>query len=257
MSLYFYRSLMFNDLYSYVPEPWKIHIKRSDLDPIIRKLNKQDPRDVLPWKYSIFEPLKYIDPDDVRVVILGEPTTIKELSTGIPYSIPIDYRFTDIAKRIPNPPVRSKVIAYLSNVTDTNDATLRDCIRKGILLLNYPLTCSDKQKYAHVNYGWETLVTNLLERLLYRSDKQLLLVAWNYYAYKLYNNLNFVWIPDIHNQIYKSPVHSNLRMIISSGPDKNTTITEQSKEHDKYKLLSSRYEFDDEDLMKFISAFQR
>lgn len=245
---------MFNDLYSYVPESWRMYIKQTDLDPIIKKLNKHHPREVLPCKYSIFEPLRYIEPNDVSVIILGEPTTIKELSTGIPYSIPIDYRFTDIAKRIPNPPICSKVIRYLSSVTDTSDDTLKDCIRKGILLLNYPLTCSDKQKYAHVNYGWEMIVTNILERLLYRADKQLLLVAWNYYAYKIYNNVNFIWIPDIKNRIYKSPVHPNLRMIVTSGPDKNTTITEQSKERVKYELLSSRYEFDDINLGSFISC---
>ena len=87
---------MFNDLHKYVPESWRIYINNADLNRVIEKLNKHNPLEVLPLKENIFECLHYIEPEDVHTIILGYPSPQKELSSGIAYSIPFEYRFTDI-----------------------------------------------------------------------------------------------------------------------------------------------------------------
>ena len=231
---------MFNDIYNYVPQEWKFYIDERSLAPVIEKLNRHQFNDVLPEKDRIFEPLSLIKPNDVRVVILASPSPQNELSSGIPYGIPFEYRFTDIAKRIPEPPIRKNVIDYIYSLLDgERDNTLKDAVSRGILLLNYPLTCSPKRKNAHINYDWSTIVKRIIERLLFRDNSSLLLIAWNEEAYNLYTNVITNWLPSMDNMVYTSPVYRNMRMIVATGPDKNI-----SNNRSKYSLISSSIPFD-------------
>ena len=235
---------MFNDLYTYIPEQWRFYINQSDLSLITNRLNRHRLTDVLPSKHQIFEALTLIDPEDVKVVILGYPSPSSDLSSGIAYGIPFEYRFTDIYKRIPHPPIQTSVIDYLYSILNgETDTTLRDAVKRGILLLNYPLTCSPGRKLAHIKYGWSTIIKRIIERLLYRSDSSLLLVAWNEDAYSIYTSIVPDWIPNIDGSRFTSPSHPNVTMIISTGPDKNTTVNEPSN---KYHKLASRYPFNNE-----------
>lgn len=231
---------MFNDIYNYVPREWKFYIDERSLAPVIDKLNHHRSDDVLPEKNRIFESLSLVKPNDVRVLILAPPSPQKELSSGIPYSIPFDYRFTDIAKRIPEPPIRKNVIDYIYSLIDgERDTTLKDAVSRGILLLNYPMTCSPKRKNAHINYEWSTIVKRIIERLLFRDNSSLLLVAWNEEAYNLYTTIITSWLPNMDNMVYISPVYRNVRMIVATGPDKNITDNRS-----KYSLTSASIPFD-------------
>ena len=235
---------MFDDLYRYVPESWRFYINQSDLTQVINRLNRHRLSDVLPAKERIFEALTLIDPEDVKVVVLGHPSPSSDLSSGIAYGIPFEYRFTDICKRIPNPPIQTTVINYLYSILDGEmDTTLRDAVRSGVLLLNYPLTCSPGRKLAHINYGWSVIIKRIIERLLYRSDSSLLLIAWNEHAYMIYTSIVRDWLPNIDCSHFTSPSHANITMIVSTGPDKNTTINDPVN---KYHKIASRYQFDNQ-----------
>ena len=235
---------MFDDLYNYIPERWRFYINQSDLSLINNRLNRHRLSDVLPSKDRIFEALTLIDPDDVKIVVLGYPSPSSDLSSGIAYGIPFEYRFTDIYKRITNPPVQTSVIDYLYSIMDgEHDTTLRDAVKRGILLLNYPLTCSPGRKLAHRTYGWSTIIKRIIERLLYRSDSSLLLVAWNEDAYSIYTSIVPDWIPNIDGSCFTSPSHPSATMIVSTGPDKNMTINDPVN---KYHKLASRYRFDNQ-----------
>lgn len=235
---------MFNDLYNYVPDKWKSYIHIPSLNRVIEFLNKHQLKDVLPSKDRIFEALNYINPENVHVLILGPPSPQKELSSGIAYSIPIEYRFTDISKRIPEPPLQKTVIDYIYSIIDRErDITLKEAVKSGILLMNYPLTCTIKRKYAHIKCGWEDIIKRLIERLLYRDDSRLLLVAWNEEAYKIFTEIITDWFPDKDGTVYTSPSYKGVRSLVASGPDKNITVTDKRS---KYNILSIRLNFDNE-----------
>ena len=239
---------MFNDLHKYIPESWKFYINNTDLNRVIEKLNKHNPLEVLPSKDNIFECLRYIDPEDVHTIILGYPSPQRELSSGIAYSIPFEYRFTDIYKRVPHPAVQTKVISYLNSSEDTS---LKDMLKKGILLMNYPLTCVVKRKYAHMNYGWDIIVKSIIERLLYRDNSKLTLIAWNADAFELFNKIVPNWIPTKNIGVYISPMHNNLKLIASMGPE-DSHYNENALQ-DKYKTIVKNIPFGNEIHRKFIS----
>ncbi len=242
---------MFNDLYNYLPESWRFYINQSDLSPIVNRLNRHRSTDVLPSKSQIFEAFTLINPEDVRVIVLGYSSPSIDLSSGIAYGIPFEYRFTDIYKRIPHPPIQTSVIDYLYSILDgDNDTTLRNAVKRGVLLLNYPLTCSPGRKLAHRTYGWSIIVKRIIERLLYRSDSSLLLVAWNEDAYTIYTSIVPDWIPNIDGSRFTSPSHPNVTMIVSTGPDKNTTVNDLSS---KYHKLASRYPYNNERHRSIVS----
>lgn len=235
---------MFDDLYQYVPERWRSYIDIPSLNRVIAFLNKHQPGDVLPSKDHIFEAFNYVSPEDVRVVILGAPSPQRELSSGIAYSIPLEYRFTDIYKRIPEPPLQKAVNRYLSSVIGRDiDESLKEAVRSGILLMNYPLTCAVRRKYAHMRCGWEAIVKRIIERLLYRDDSRLVLVAWNEESYNLYTEIVSDWLPNIDGNQFTSPSHRGLILLIANGPDKNRSIDDK---HSKYEVISSRLVFDNE-----------
>jgi uracil DNA glycosylase len=239
---------MFNDLHKYIPESWKIYINDTDLNRVIERLNKHNPSEVLPLKENIFECLRYIEPEDVHTIILGYPSPQRELSSGISYSIPFEYRFTDIYKRVPNPAVQTRVITYLNSSEDTS---LKDMLKKGILLMNYPLTCVVKRKYAHMNYGWNNIIKNIIERLLYRNDSRLTLIAWNADAFELFNKIVPNWIPTKNAGIYNSPMHNNPKLIVSMGPE-DTHYNENALQ-DKYKTIIKNIPFGSEIHRKFMA----
>ena len=212
------------------------------------KLNKHDPLEILPLKENIFECFHYINPEDVKTIILGYPSPQKELSSGIAYSIPFEYRFTDIYKRVPNPTIPTKVIAYLNA---SNDTSLKGLLREGILLMNYPLTCVVKRKYAHINYGWDIIIKNLIERLLYRTDSKLTLIAWNMHSFEIFNKTIPNWIPTKVNGVYVSPVYRNVTLIVSTGFDESYN-NEESLLHTKYKIIAKNIPFGNEEHRRFM-----
>lgn len=239
---------MFNDLHKYIPESWRIYINNMDLSRVIERLNKHNPSEVLPLKENIFECLHYIEPEDVSTIILGYPNPQKELSSGIAYSIPFEYRFTDIYKRVPNPTVQTRVISHLNSSDDTS---LKDMLKKGILLMNYPLTCVVKRKYAHMNYGWDNIVKSIVERLLYRDDSKLTLIAWNADAFEVFNRVIPNWIPTKNTGIYTSPMHNNLKLIVSMGPEDGHYI--ENALQNKYKTIVKNIPFGSEIHRRFMA----
>ena len=239
---------MFNDLHKYIPESWRIYINDTDLSRVIERLNKHNPSEVLPLKENIFECLHYIEPEDVHTMILGYPNPQKELSSGIAYSIPFEYRFTDIYKRVPNPAVQTRVISHLNSSDDTS---LKDMLKKGILLMNYPLTCVVKRKYAHMHYGWDNIVKSIIERLLYRDDSKLTLIAWNADAFEVFNRVIPNWIPTKNTGIYTSPMHNNLKLIVSMGPEDGHYI--ENALQNKYKTIVKNIPFGSEIHRRFMA----
>ncbi len=126
--------------------------------------------DVLPPPALTFAALKRTQPDDTRVVILGQdPYHTPGKADGLAFSIPDDFggrldSLGNIFKEIQSDTgqIRTKT-------------GLQDWADQGVLLLNTVLTVPPGQPKAHARLGWSTLVTQALKRL---DDRPRAFILW-------------------------------------------------------------------------------
>ena len=80
--------------------------------------------------------------------------------------------------------------------------------------------------------------------MLYRDDSRLTLIAWNADAFEVFNRVIPNWIPTKNIGIYTSPMHNNLRLIVSMGPE-DSHYNENALQ-DKYKTIVKNIPFGSE-----------
>ena len=141
----------------------------NDLPAIEQKLSAEA-RTVLPPPGLVFKALEHAQPDDVRVVIIGQdPYHTVGKADGLAFSIPNDFggkldSLGNIFKEL------------ASDLGVTRQSTeLSDWARQGVLLLNTALTVPEGQAKAHAKIGWDGLVAQVLERL---DDKPRAWLLW-------------------------------------------------------------------------------
>ena len=126
--------------------------------------------DILPSPALTFAALERTQPDDCRVVILGQdPYHTPGKADGLAFSIPQGFggrlgSLGNIFKEI-----QSDTGAFRSQTA------LQDWADQGVLLLNTALTVPPGKPKAHANLGWSTLVAQVLDRL---NDKARAFVLW-------------------------------------------------------------------------------
>ncbi|MFV0360148.1 uracil-DNA glycosylase [Tropicimonas sp.] len=142
---------------------------RSDLLRIAVALDR-DGRQILPPADRILAALELTQPDDTRVVILGQdPYPTPGHAHGLAFSAEPDVR----------PLPRSLANIYREMKDDLGacpaSADLRFWARQGVLLLNAVLTVPAGEANGHGKLGWQRLTRQVLDRL---SDRPRAFLLW-------------------------------------------------------------------------------
>ena len=135
-----------------------------------------EPRDILPPAEQVFAALERCQPDDVRVVILGQdPYPTPSHAHGFAFSVTPETR---LPRSLAN--IFKEMEADIGACPATGD--LRGWADQGVLLLNAALTVPSGDAGGHLKIGWQTLLREVLERL---ADQPRAFVLWGQSAAKL------------------------------------------------------------------------
>lgn len=127
---------------------------------------------VYPDMYDIFNALKSVAYEDVKVVILGQD----------PYHGPGQahgYAFS-VQKGIKTPPSLQNIYKEMHEDIGTyipNNGYLIKWANQGVLLLNTSLTVRAHQANSHQKIGWEILTDNIIKKLNER-EKPVVFILW-------------------------------------------------------------------------------
>ncbi|WP_068115469.1 uracil-DNA glycosylase [Tropicimonas marinistellae] len=127
-------------------------------------------RAVLPGPTHVFSAMEFAQPDDVRVVILGQdPYPTPGHAHGLAFSVEPDVR--PLPRSLKN--IFREMHEDLGAVPPNGD--LRFWARQGVLLLNAVLTVPAGAANGHKALGWQSLTAQVLERL---SDMPRVFLLW-------------------------------------------------------------------------------
>lgn len=136
----------------------------------------QDQRVILPPALQIFAALEQTQPDDVRVVILGQdPYPTPGHAHGLAFSA--DATTKPLPRSLAN--IFKEMRTDIGAAPDTAD--LHFWAAQGVMLLNTTLTVPAGHAGGHANLGWQTLTAQVLRRLSERPRAYLL---WGAHAQK-------------------------------------------------------------------------
>ncbi|WP_394264517.1 uracil-DNA glycosylase [Anaerococcus octavius] len=127
---------------------------------------------IYPDMYDIFNALKSVAYEDVKVVILGQD----------PYHGPGQahgYAFS-VQKGIKTPPSLQNIYKEMHDDIGTyipNNGYLIKWANQGVLLLNTSLTVRAHQANSHQKIGWEILTDNIIKKLNER-EKPVVFILW-------------------------------------------------------------------------------
>lgn len=137
--------------------------------PRIEAALSDDPRDVLPPAAQRFAALERTQPDDVRVVILGQdPYPTAGHANGLAFSVTPE---TPLPRSLAN--VFREMRDDLGHAPQTGD--LGHWADQGVLLLNTSLSVPQGAAGAHRKLGWDRLTRQVIDRL---SDRPRAYVLW-------------------------------------------------------------------------------
>lgn len=135
-----------------------------------------DPRQILPPAPQVFRALEQVQPDEARVVILGQD----------PYPTPghaHGLAFSADAGTQPLPRSLNNIFKEMQEDIGTRPRTadLGFWADQGVLLLNTVLTVPAGEAKGHDKLGWQALTTQVLDRL---SDRPRAYLLWGAGAHK-------------------------------------------------------------------------
>ena len=144
--------------------------------PVIQAQLEVDERTVLPPAQLVFNALERVQPDDVRVVILGQdPYHTVGKAHGLAFSITDNFggRLDSLGN----------IFKELQSDLDLirTSTQLDDWADQGVLLLNTILTVPEGLPKGHAKLGWQKLTDQVLERL---ADKPRAYLLWGGPAHK-------------------------------------------------------------------------
>ncbi|MGJ8625360.1 MAG: uracil-DNA glycosylase [Sulfitobacter sp.] len=142
----------------------------TDTLPGIEAALAQEDRTVFPPAPAIFNALARTQPDDTRVVILGQdPYHTPGKADGLAFSIPQGFggrldSLGNIFKELENDLAITRTRTDLSDLAD-----------QGVLLLNTALTAPQGDAKGHAKLGWDVLTAQVLNHL---SDQPRAYLLW-------------------------------------------------------------------------------
>lgn len=186
--------------------------------PEIETALQKENRPIYPPPDTIFHALERTQPDDTRVVILGQdPYHTPGKADGLAFSIP-----THFGGRLDSLGNIFKEIESDLNVARSR-TDLSDWADQGVLLLNTALTVPEGKPKAHAKLGWQVLVDQVLAHL---SDRPRAYLLWGGPAQKAARSV--AGIPNLKlESAHPSPL-SVYRGFFGSRPFSQTNVWLQS-----------------------------
>ena len=151
------------------------------LPQIVQKLT-QEVVSIYPTADKVFAALERCQPQDCRVVILGQdPYHTPGKADGLAFSIPQDFggRLDSLGN------ILKELASDLKAERTRTD--LGDWADQGVLLLNTALTVREGKAGAHAKIGWQHLISEVLEHLAARPRAYLL---WGAHAQKIASSVD-------------------------------------------------------------------
>lgn len=142
---------------------------RDRLPAIAAELDAER-RQILPDASQVFAALEHTQPDETRVVILGQdPYPTPGHAHGLAFSAEADVR--------PLPRSLGNIFRELQDDIGGSppNADLRFWARQGVLLLNAVLTVPAGETNGHARLGWQDLTVQVLDRL---ADAPRVFLLW-------------------------------------------------------------------------------
>ena len=131
-------------------------------------------KEVYPPPTQTFRALEYVQPEDVKVVILGQDPYHNGQANGMAFAV----------NRKPIPPSLRNIYKELcdeyNHVPDEFDYSLEHWAEQGVLLLNTSFTVPEKSPSAHAG-SWDFMVNEIFRVLSMRAPKAIYLL-WGKHA---------------------------------------------------------------------------
>ncbi|MGM0525215.1 MAG: uracil-DNA glycosylase [Pseudomonadota bacterium] len=134
---------------------------------------------VYPAPEDVFNALKLVDPEQVKVVILGQdPYHGPGQAHGLSFSVKPGVKLP--------PSLRNILKAIQIDYPDSQPPQNGDLTRwaeQGVLLLNTVLTVEQSKAHSHAKWGWETFTDTVIQKL---ADKHqhIVFMLWGAHAQK-------------------------------------------------------------------------
>lgn len=173
----------YENIISGLSKNWLKIIDKEDLSEIATLLDTYSiVNKILPTPRNILATLKFCEPKDVKVVIIGQDCYLRESQAmGLAFSVP---------ENIKPPPSLRNIFRALSNTLGINkkNPNLTKWNKQGVLLLNAALTVVEKRSRSHMKI-WESFTDSLIEKISLLPQK-IIFVLWGKFAQKKCDIIN-------------------------------------------------------------------
>lgn len=147
---------------------WEDPFLRRNLKPLLEYLDWQyEDRKIYPEPHNILRAYDYINPSNLKVVIVGQDPYHNGSADGLAFSI----------KKGSKKPPSLKNILKEANV-EYHSGDLSSWAEQGVFLLNSVLTVEEGKPLSHQNIGWEEY-TNYTISVLNQRDRVIWLLWGN------------------------------------------------------------------------------
>ena len=155
-----------------------------DLKDILYKVEDQrELHQVFPSKEDIFNAFKYFEPEETKVVIIGQdPYHSPEQAIGLSFGV------SNSIKKIPPSLQNIEKLLKKDISIELHDKTLESWAKQGVLLLNSSLTVKHKSPSSH-NKIWMKFTSTVIE-YLNNNLSNIVFVAWGAHAYNLLSSID-------------------------------------------------------------------
>lgn len=175
----------------------------TSLELMMELENEYNSKIIFPNKNDIFNAFKYCDPNNLKVIIIGEEPYNDGSSNGIAFGnkekvLEISPELKKIQKKIEED--------FYNGVNLGFDITLKEWAKQGVLLLNYAMTVEDGKPKSH-RALWKDFISDLVISLdFYYND--IIFCLWGRTARELipyistqYNTLYTYTSPSVAAQL--------------------------------------------------------
>jgi len=166
-----------------LPDSWRSLLSDELTQPYFARLDafvaaERVAHTVFPPEEDVFNALKLVAPDELRVLLLGQdPYHDDGQAHGLAFSV---------RPGIKPPPSLANIFAELKSdlgCQTPNNGYLVPWARQGVLLLNAVLTVRAHEPNSHKNQGWERFTDAVIRAVNSRPDP-VVFVLWGGYAQK-------------------------------------------------------------------------
>lgn len=211
-----------------LPQSWKTFLgekgteRLNELETFLAR-ERAAGKEIYPSEENIFRAFQLTNPDDVKVVILGQdPYHGENQAHGLSFSV---------QEGVSLPPSLRNIFKELTKDLEPHgfkapkNGDLTKWAKQGVLLLNAVLTVEAGQAGSHARRGWEEFTDAVIESLG-QKNKGVVFILWGNYAIKkrpLIDESNHCVLTSVH----PSPLSAS-RGFLGSQPFSNANKYLQS-----------------------------